>query len=417
MKTSGLAARELAPGHDIFVARQPILDVNQVVVGYELLFRSGTENACFGVSSTLASSRVIHDAVNVFGFDTLGQGKKVFINVDRAVLLSDLLFALPPATTVVEILETVVPDLEVAAACRKLQQAGYTIALDDFDDQPGWDTLVRLADIVKIDFLLTRGKDRVEPFERSRNRRAVLLAEKVETEADFLQAKELGYELFQGYFFCRPEMLQSRQLEASKLGCMRLIEAVSRTQLDLKQIESLFQAEPALAVKLLRYLNSPAFAWQREVKSLKDALRTLGERPLRRWVSMMALAGLGSDRPEELITTALVRARLCEGLAEACHLGGREEELFLLGLLSLIDALLAAPLQEALDRLSLSAQVRAALVDGKGQLVKVLQLVVSYERADWTLFSKLCGELRLPEEAIPEAHRAAIVWVCEQRSI
>ena len=417
MQTAGLAASARPTGQDVFVARQPILDVKQVVVGYELLFRSGIENACFGVSSTLASSRVIHDAVNVFGFETLGQGKKVFINVDRAVLLSDLLFALPPATTVVEILETIVPDLEVAAACRKLQQAGYTIALDDFANQPGWEALIRLADIVKIDFLSTRGSARAAPFERSRNRRAVLLAEKVETEADFVQAKELGYELFQGYFFCRPEMLHAREIQASKLGCLRLIEAVGKRDLDLVKIESLFRAEPALTVKLLRYLNSAAFAWQRQVKKLQDALRTLGERPLRRWVSMMALAGLGSDRPSELVSTALVRARLCEGLAVGCRLGGREEELFLLGLLSLVDALLAAPLNEALDRLSLAGEVRAALVEGKGPLAKVLALVVAYERADWEQVTALAAELKLPEAAVAEAHRGALAWVQQQGAI
>ncbi|MCU0680882.1 MAG: HDOD domain-containing protein [Polyangiaceae bacterium] len=355
-------AASLATNHT-YLARQAVFDARQRAVAYELLYRSGPENFFpAGVDGALASTRLMHDSLNLFGLESLGGGKKLLINVTREVLLGGLIRAMPPELVGIELLETVEPAPDVVAACRALKDEGYTLALDDFSMRPGYEPLVRLADIIKVDFRATVDEsERAAAAELGHRHGAQLLAEKVETREEFAEAQRLGYMLYQGYFFCRPEMSSVRQLPAFKLNYVRLFQVANDPHLDLGEVEQLIKRELSLSVKLLRYLNSAAFGLRGRVSSLRHAVVLLGEVRFRRWVSLLAVTGLGDGGPEELVT-----ARFGEELARAAGLDALAEDTFLCGLLSCVDALLGCPLRESLDSLAIDGAVSEALLEGRG---------------------------------------------------
>src|SRR5579872_304176 len=299
----------------VFVARQPIFDTRQRVVAYELLFRSGLENAFpRGVDSDFASSRVINDSMMVFGFSALAGGRKLYVNATQKVLCESLYSVLPVRQSVIELLESVKPDEATVAACKELKRAGYELALDDYVDGPEMDPLVALADIIKIDFLATPKDARAALRERFKRRRLSLLAEKVETQEQFREAREGGYSFFQGYFFQRPEMISREDIPPFKLTHLDFLRELQQPDLSFERIEQVIKRDVSLSVKLLRYLNSASFYWRSRVTSLKHAMVLLGESAFRKWASLITVLGISNDRPPELVVSSLVRAHFCEAL-------------------------------------------------------------------------------------------------------
>ena len=338
---------------DVFVARQPILDANKAVYAYELLFRSSPENLFPGSDPDAATSRVMIDSASVFGPDSLTAGRKAFVNVTRRVLTEGLYSVLPSDWLVIELLETVEPDQEVVAACRALKEAGYLFALDDFVDGPGYEPLIELADFIKVDFMASPPEERRRLAQRYSSR-VHLVAEKVETPDDVRSGLELGYEYFQGFFFCTPEIISRREIPPLKLNYLRFIQEVSRPDLDFDQVERIVKQDVSLTVKLLRFLNSAAFGYGGRVSSVKQALILLGDRQVKKWATMIALGEMAEDKPRELVVTCLVRARLCELLAPVCGFIDHSHDLFLVGLLSLVDAIVGRPIVEVVGEMPLS---------------------------------------------------------------
>jgi len=268
-----------------FVARQPIFDRTQKVFGYELLFRDGLEN-CFAAEPEFASRSTL-DSSLLLGLNTLCDGRLAFVNCTRDALLKDLVTLLPPDQTVVEILETVEPGDRVIAACKRLKTAGYLIALDDFAPNDPRASLCDFADILKVDFRATRVEERAGLMRRFGTGRK-MLAEKLETPHEFRQARDMGFSLFQGYFFRRPEIMMAREVPASKLHYVRLLEMVCRVELDMRELEKTIKQETAICYRLLRYLNSPLFGFSLEITSIRHAMAILGERELRRWIDVIS---------------------------------------------------------------------------------------------------------------------------------
>ncbi len=394
---------------DLFVARQPILDADQKIFGYELLFRSGPENVFPDVDHDAASSRTINDSVSAFGLDRLAAQKRVFLNVARRVLVEELYSILPTQRVVLELLETVKPDPEVLAACRALKRNGYVLALDDYVDDPTYEPLIELADFIKVDFLATDSATRRELATRY-GPRLHLLAEKVETCEDFREGLKLGYEYFQGFYFCRPEMISRREIPAFKLNYLRLIQEVCRPELDFTRLEEIIKSEVSLSVRLLRLLNSAAFGYRGQVRSVKGALTLLGERPVRKWATMLAIGEMGEDKPPELIVTCLVRARLCELLAPVSGLASHTHDLFLVGLLSLVDALVGRPLAELVEEMALSVDIQAGILESGSRLGRVRSLALAQERGDWDRITTLAAELGVPEDSLRELYEQAVEW-------
>jgi c-di-GMP-related signal transduction protein len=310
--TSALNPGQGKPAHKPgtqFVARQPILTADEKVFGYELLFRDGVEDF-FHADDPDAASRSTLNTAMLLGLDVLCDGRRAFVNCTRDILLKDYITLLPSEKAVAEILETVPADDLVVAACRRLKEAGYTIALDDFAVNDPREALTEIADIIKVDIRETSAADAAAMVKRYGPWRCRMLAEKVETREEFLATKKAGFLYFQGYFFRRPEILTAQEIPANRLNYLRMLKAVSQRELDVREIENLVKSEAALCYRLLRYLNSAAFGFANEIHSVRHALAILGEREVRRWIRLVATLGAGQGKTSELVLSAMVRPLL-----------------------------------------------------------------------------------------------------------
>jgi c-di-GMP-related signal transduction protein len=409
------AGRSHEPGADLFVARQPILDARQRVVGYELLFRSGATNAFpVGTDLDVASSRVIADSLMVFGLDQLIGDQLAFVNITRETLLAGHYQCLPPERVVLELLETVRPDPEVLDACRTAQQGGYRLALDDVCESTPLEAFLPLVDILKLDCRLLSPDARRCMVRRLRSEPVQLLAEKVEDREQFAATCAEGFGLFQGFFFCRPEMLSRRDVRTGKLVYLKLLAQLQLPDLDFAAVEAIIKHDVSLSLKLLRFLNSAAFGWRSRVTSLKQALVLLGERPFRRWVGLLSVVELATEHPGVLAQTCLVRARQCELLAPHVGLRGRELDLFSVGLFSLLETLAGRPLDELTRELHLSSELCAALHQDPGsRMGQVLGLVVAHERGDWAAVGARAIALGLSTEDFASCYLDTVRWARE----
>jgi len=389
-----------------YVARQPIFDREEKVFGYELLFRDGVQNAFSG--DTDEASRETVDRSLLMGIDVLCDGRRAFVNCTKDTLVHGLVRLLPSATTVVEVLEDVPPDAEVIAACQSLKEDGYLIALDDFVADDPRAPLAEMADIIKVELPLTTEEQRAELVKRYGPWRCRMLAEKIETQGDFVRAREQGFVYFQGYFFRRPEMLSTRVMPANRLNYLRMLQEVSRAELDVPGLEKLIKSEASVCYRLLRYLNSAVFGLRNEVHSVRHALSMLGERELRRWVRLVAAVGAGQDKASDLLLSALVRGRFGELMAPQVSHG--ESDLFLLGLLSLIDAMLEMPMPEVLEKISLDHETKAVLLGEPSVLRPVFQLMLAHESGEWEAAAELARNMHLDPEATAGYYWQAQQW-------
>lgn len=396
--------KQLAVAGQRFVARQPIFDRTQNVFGYELLFRDGLENS-FSAEPE-AASRSTLDSSLLFGLNTLCDGRLAFVNCTRDTLLKDLITLLPPGQTVVEVLETVEPGDRVIAACKRLKAAGYLIALDDFAPNDPRVSLCEFADILKIDFRATRIEERAGLMRRF-GTGCKMLAEKLETPHEFRQARDMGFVLFQGYFFRRPEILMAREVPANKLHYMRLMEMVCRAELDLRELEKGIKQETAICYRLLRYLNSPLFGFSLEIKSIRHAMAILGERELRRWIRLVVAVSAAEQKCSELVLTALARARFCELLSARVK---SDSDLFLMGLLSVMDAILEVHMEIVLEQVPVDKEIKAALLGQAGKLRPLYQLMLAQESGEWEQSSILAKQLNFSDEEIAERWWEALQW-------
>lgn len=391
--------------YERFIARQPIFDERLKVFAYELLFRAGPQNVFQPRKE--ASSSVIVDSATLFDLQTLTGHAKAFINADESALLRGAPRLLPAERIVVEALETVPPTREVVEACADLCAAGYMLALDDFSGDPKWDPLVHHAKFLKVDFRASDAEKCREISRRYRSNGIQLLAEKVETQAEMNQARTLGYRYFQGFFFCKPTMVESRDIPGNKLTYLQLLKAIAEPELSYGRIEELLKHDPSLVYKLLRYMNSPLIGLRIEIHSVREAIALLGEREFRRWVSIVAVASMASDKTPELIHTALTRGYFCEDISRLIGMVHQSSDLFLMGLLSVTDALLDRPIEQVLANVPVAEEVRTALCGGPNRFRDVYETMLAYERADWAALSSAIARFTSIEEQVPACYLAA----------
>jgi c-di-GMP-related signal transduction protein len=394
----------------VFVGRQPILDLRQQVFAYELLFRSSRENCYGGGDGDAATRATVNTSLNVVGLTDLVAGRKAFINITRQLLLDDFYAILPAEHFVVELLENIEPDPDVVDACRRLKRAGYTLALDDFVFDVKYEPLIRQADLIKVDLMQTPVAQCGPLLKRCASSEIRFLAEKVETQDEFEQAQAAGFELFQGYYFAKPEIVEGRDLPSSKQGNLSLLREASAPRFDLGRIERVIKSEPSLPIKLLRYINSAAHGIRNDIDSVRRALMMLGERPVRKWAALVAGGSLAEDAPKELLRNCLVRAAISEKLADDLGMSDRSFDLFLFGLLSSMDAILRVPMPRIIESLALADDVRGALLGESNRLGTLRQLTVALERVDTVEMHRCCRELSLDDAAVLEAYQDAIHW-------
>lgn len=395
---------------DVFVARQPIFDRWLEVAAYELFFRYGGKDFYDHLDGDQASSRVITDSLFIIGLKKLTGGKRAFINFTKNLLLDEVATILPPELIAVEVLETVEPDEEIVAACDKLKQLGYMLVLDDFALKIKFNPLIEMADIIKVDFIDTDQEERKSLVDWFATKKLKFLAEKVESRGTYDEALNFGYTYFQGYFFSKPVVLSGRDLPSYKVNYIKMIHEINRPDPDIDRIEQVFKADVSLSYKLLRCINSAAFGLRSKVTSIKHALILMGLRELKKWVSLVVLLGLGEDKPQELLTLSIVRARFCELLAPLMGFKDRAPDLFMLGMFSLIDAFVDRSLSDILDEMPLSDEIKYALI-GKGSTYsKVYDLVIAYEKGDWDHFSQLVADQKINEAELPKLYTESVEW-------
>jgi c-di-GMP phosphodiesterase len=370
---------------DIFLARQPIFDQKMSVVGYELLYRHGSVEHALVDDDEVASARVAVNALTELGLHSLVGPRRAWINVTREFLLQGLAYSLPPGRVVLELLEGQLVDEPLLEVLADVRAAGYQLALDDFRYEPALRELLVLADIVKLDLIALGPKQLLRDAQMLRTLGLSIVAEKLETHEDFKVGIAAGCELFQGYFFCRPQLLSDRAVAPNRLAMLQLASALQDPAIELTELDRLISTDVALSYRLLRYINSAYFSLRHQVGSIVRAVALLGIENVRRWATLTIFAAIG-DKPRELFLTALIRGRFCETAGDEHD--GPAAERFTLGMFSVLDALTDAPMRTIVDSLPFPDHIHDALVDhtGAGHL---LDCVEAIERGDFDQATEL----------------------------
>lgn len=395
---------------DVFVARQPIFDRNQKIISYELLFRSNGDNYYNAADGDNATLDVITNSFTLMGLKNLTNDKKAFINFTEGLILKGTPLLLPKDKVAIEILETVNPTRELIECCRNLKYMGYTLALDDFVFSPAYKPLMELADIIKVDFLVTKGKERAEIMKRVSNSTVKFLAEKVETIEEFEEAVNLGYSYFQGYFFSRPTILSSKEIPVNRLYNFQIIKFIYEGSDELDELEEVIKKDVSLSYKLLRYINSASFGFKRNIQSIRQALVLMGKRELVKWITIVTLRSFTDKQSDAIMDIAVVRAKFGEMIANSINLKNRSSEVFLMGMLSNIDALLNMPMEHALVDIPIAEDIKLALLGKENVFKGIIDLILSYEKGDWENFSNISKDLKVDEMKVATMYTEALKW-------
>ena len=400
---------------DIYVARQPIFDRDTNLVGYELLYRTSlSQNWASGAEArTMSSDVIIHSVLNM-GLERITGGSAAFLNFTSDMLVTDLWELLDPKQVVIELLETDVCDEYTIRACEKLAAAGYKLALEGFSSIEAIAPIAHLAHIVKVD-LLAHSQDTLPALVGSLKKFGLqLLAQKVETAEAYENARELGFQLFQGYFFARPEILANREIPLEGAGIIRVLNLLRDPATTDEALEEAFTTSPTISFLLLRIAGSSAHN-DGGIRSIAHAVRLLGRDSLHRWLSLLFVSSLVSrtDLDVERTMTAIVRARMCELIGRSVGNGNESGAHALVGLCSALDGLLESPLVEIIGRIDLMPDIRAALIGGCGPYANTLRLVRAYETSDWDRVGLIAKALGMSPADVTDFYLEALSWARE----
>jgi EAL and modified HD-GYP domain-containing signal transduction protein len=398
---------------EICFIRQPIVDREQNVFGYELLFRDGSDDVLGRIDPGTQPQQLAARKSHISGLQTVCEGRKCVVPVSTQQILQEDYTSLPAASTVLELTESDKLDTTLATACETARKAGYSIALKDFVIEPRQQPLLDCIDLLKVDFTSVTNEHHRRIVECSQTHRFETLAENIQTPDDFQHAVDLGYRFFQGSFYCQPNLNESKQLATSAMQFLRLLQAVNQPELQIDQIDALIRQDVTLSVKLLKYLNSSIFSLRSKVGSIRQAVALMGHRPLRNWVSLITVGELSAHKPRVLMNMSLIRAKFCEAIGTQALPPELASSCFLMGILSLLDAILDQPMPLLLEQLSLTTEITAALQNGASPLRQILELVKALEDGDWRWINGLNHQLGLQEETIFREYRNAVVWASD----
>lgn len=389
---------------NIVIARQPIYNHKLELYGYELLFRDLDPNSAGVTDGDMASSQVIVNTFINIGIENIVGHNFAFINLTRNFIVSEILLPMSSKQVVLEVLEDIYPDEEVIAGLLKLSKHNYIIALDDFVYQPNLDPLLHIANLVKIDLFKSR-HNLEEQVKLLRKFNVKLLAEKIETQDEYDLCKELGFDFYQGYYFNRPNIINRKDTLSNKLVLLSLINKLQDPNASMEELERIIVQDVALSYKLLRYINSAAYALRKKVESIKQALVLLGTQTVKHWATLIVMSTLNSNKPNELMTIALIRAKMGELLSE--RRGTKiKDQMFTVGLFSILDSLLDISMFELLNMVALSDAIKSALLEHSGEMGDILNRVLLYEQGQW-------NELDIQNTEVPElsvAYLEAVKW-------
>lgn len=378
-----MSAMEKVPSDsdNVFVARQPIFDQRLKVCGYELLFRAGNDTVANIIDGTNATSEVIINAFLEIGMQNLTDGKQAYINLTRDYLDGTVAIPLEPADVVLEVLEDIKVDDELIASLKNLSAKGFTIALDDFEFDEDKQPLLEIIDIVKIDMMIMTPEILDKNLPHLKESGVKLIAEKVETQQDFDNCLALGFDMFQGYFFSKPNVLSGKTLPSNKLAILELVARLQAPDCDFNELEEIISQDVGISYRLMRILNSAFYSSLGKVESIQQALMVLGLNTIRNWVTVLALTNI-TNKPVELFINSLQRAKMCMELGERTE-GTRPDTCFTVGLFSVLDAMMDRPIEELLARLPFSEDIVDALTRHEGVMGRLIKIVLDYEHGHW----------------------------------
>jgi len=402
----------LSKGHkmDIYVARQPIFDIKKCIFGYELLFRTDMANFFPDIEGDSATSKLLSNSFFNIGIEKIAGSNLAFINFTQELLLKQLPLMFSQDRLVVEILENVQPERDVIEACQEIALNGYIIVLDDFFYKPSLEPLIEVADIIKIDVKATPLEEVGDLVKKMTERGVDLLAEKVETHDEFNRALEMGFRYFQGFFFSKPEVLKGKEISTPQMQLLEIMAEVNKEDFEFNRLEKMIVRDASISYKLMRLINSAYFKRAKEISSIRQAIVMIGEVGIRRFLSLISMAGLAGNKPDELIKVSLVRAKFCELLGD--HPGSSVEtsELFTLGLFSLIDAIMDDTMENLMLQIPISGNIKEVLISRTGDLSGYLSLVESYERGDWGEIEEATNIMGIDESHLPGQYMESLSW-------
>lgn len=394
-----------------FIGRQPIMDVKQQIIGYELFFRhsADAESAVFE-DEFKAYSSVLMNTIGGMDMQWLLGDKLAFINVNEAMLKSEFLELMPPKRTVLEVLRTVTPNEEVVARCQELRSQGFMIALDNPQLSKDSLPLLQCADYIKIDIQSVDVAQAANIFNQFNVSSVKMIAEKVETDKQFEDYKKIGFRLFQGFHFARPETFTAKVINASFDSVLNILNKVSQDA-EIDEIEAGFKRDAALSFKLLRYINSVGFGLSCEIQSINHALTILGRKQLYRWLTLLMVTAGENSTPPALMKTSITRGRLTELLGESYFEKHDRDNLFIVGVFSLLDAILKMPMDQVLEKIQLPDTVTEALLTRTGIYGPFLELTEACEYANSQRILELAELLQFDADKVNECHISALAWV------
>jgi EAL and modified HD-GYP domain-containing signal transduction protein len=387
MKKTEDNSQPASPHGKAVVARHPICDRDQKTFAYELLFRKPEETSAVIDNADRATAQVIVNSFMEIGLERMAPRATAFINVTREFILGNYCRSLPKDRVVFEILEDTQPDAELLTAVDVLTRDGYVFALDDYTFEDRMEPLLPYCRYIKVDLRQTSLDVVANKIGALRRFPVKLLAEKVETVVEFDFYKEEGFEYFQGFFFCKPKIFSSARISRNRVAVCRLLANLHQPEVDTRAIEKIVSEDLSLSYQLLRYINSAAIGLPQQIESIGHAVRLVGTDQIRLLASLMMLASV-DEKPQELLTMSLIRARMCELVAQQ-HNYPNPNAHFTVGLFSTLDAFLDCRLDEALKLLPLSDGIRNALLSHEGTMGGVLDRVLSYETGDWHALDQL----------------------------
>ncbi len=394
----------------VFIGRQPIMDVKQHIIGYELLFRhSADADTAVFEDELKACSNVLVNTMGDMDVQWLLGDKLAFINVNEAMLMSEFIELMPPQRTTLEILRTVVAGDAVIERCRELHKLGYKIALDNPQLSAQLEPLTQFANFIKIDSLSVTTQEARKLFQQYAAPNIQMVAEKIETLEQFEAYKEIGFRRFQGFYFARPETFTAKVINPSFDSVLNLLNLVTQDS-DNKDIENGFKRDAALSFKLLRYINSVGFGLSCEIQSIQHALTILGRKQLYRWLTLLMVTAGENSTPPALMKTSITRGRLTELLGESYFEKHDRDNLFIVGVFSLLDAILKMPMDQVLEKIQLPENVSEALLNRGGVYGPFLQLTEACEGADSKRILELAELLQYDANKVNECHMAALSW-------
>ena len=395
---------------DIYVARQPIFDIKKCIFGYELLFRADMANFFPEIEGDSATSKLLSNSFFNIGIEKIAGSNLAFINFTQELLLKQLPLMFSQDRLVVEILEDVQPERDVIEACQEIALNGYIIVLDDFFYKPSLEPLIEVADIIKIDVIATPLEEVGDLVKKMTERGVDLLAEKVETHDEFKKALEMGFRYFQGFFFSKPEVLKGKEISTPQMQLLEIMAEVNKEDFEFNRLEKMIVRDASISYKLMRLINSAYFKRAKEISSVRQAIVMIGEVGIRRFLSLISMAGLAANKPDELIRVSLVRAKFCELLGNHPGSSAETSELFTLGLFSLIDAIMDASMEDLMSQISLSSNIKEVLISRTGDLSGYLRLVESYEKGNWGEIDEATNIMGIDHDDLPRQYMESLGW-------